>query len=468
MQESYDIVIIGGGPGGYVAAIRAAQLQARVVVVEQDELGGLCLNRGCIPTKTLVESVDLLERAREAPEFGVEVGSPVMNFLQMMKRKNDVVRKIREGVEGLMKSYRIEVIYGVGTILNPRLVRVTGIASESSTRDLPCRNIIIGTGSAPAILPIPGTDLPGVITSDEALELNRIPKSMIVVGGGVTAIEFIRILRPLGTQMQIVKRTPKILPPVDGEIATRYAGLLKKDGVEINAGARVREIVPIDGGVRLIWDSDEGEKHLDGEYLLMATGNEPFTGGLGLERIGIAMDKDAIAVDDRLRTNVDGVYAIGDVTGKWMLAHVASYQGEVAVENVLGFPRKADYRSVPNAIFASPEIASVGMTEEQVKADGLQYKVSRFPFTALGRAITIGKTNGLVKLICEEASGKLLGAHIMGPHASDLIAELALAIQMNATAKDIADTLHQHPTLPEAIREAALGQLGGSIHFKRL
>lgn len=468
MPEEYDIAIIGGGPGGYVAAIRAAQLGARAVVVEQDRLGGLCLNRGCIPTKTLVESVDLLERTRQAAEFGVEVETPSANFAQMMRRKNEVVRKIREGVEGLMKGYRIDVIYGKGTIINPRLVRVSGIASEPGTRDLPCRNIIIATGSVPAILPIPGTNLPGVITSDEALELDRIPKSMIVVGGGVVAIEFIRIFRPLGTAMQIVKRTPKILPPADGEIATRYAQMLRKDGVEINVGARVREIVQTDAGVRLIWDTDQGERHLDGEYLLMATGNEPYTEGVGLDRIGVATTKDGIVVDEYLRTNVDGVYAIGDVTGLWQLAHVASYQGEVAVENALGYPRKADYRSVPNAIFSSPEIASVGLTEEEAKASGQPFKVSRFPFSALGRAVTIGQTAGIVKMICDEGSGKILGVHIMGPHASDLIAECALAIQVGATAKDVADTIHQHPTLPEAIREAALGQLGGSIHFRRL
>ncbi|MBI4321794.1 MAG: dihydrolipoyl dehydrogenase [Chloroflexi bacterium] len=469
--ELYDIVIIGGGPGGYVAAIRAAQLHVRVGLVEKDLLGGACLNRGCIPTKTLVESVELFERTREAGEFGVDVSSYTANFAQMMKRKDEVVRSLRAGVEALMKAHRIEVFKGTGTILKPGLVRVAeaaGIGTEPGRRELRCKNIVIATGSQPAVLPIPGTKLPGVITSTEALELTAIPRSMVVVGGGVTAVEFIRILRPLGTEMQIVKRTPKILPPVDEEIARRYAQMLRAAGVEINAGARVREIVSAGAGVRLVFDTDQGERSLEGEYLLMATGNEPYTQGVGLENVGIAMKKDGIAVDEYLQTNVPGIYAIGDVTGGHMLAHVASYQGEIAVENAVGRRRKADYRSVPNCVFSSPEIAAVGLTEDEASAAGIPYKVSRFPWSASSRALTLGKTAGLVKYICEQETGRVLGMHIMGPHASDIIAEGALAIKMGATAMDIAETIHAHPTLPEAIREAALGQLEGAIHYRRL
>ncbi len=256
--DPYDIVIVGAGPGGYVAAIRAAQLRARVALVEKEFLGGACLNRGCIPTKTLVESVEMVERVREASEFGVDVSSYSINFVQMMKRKDEIGRKLRAGVESLMKAHRIDVFRGLGTILKPGLVRVAE-SGQPGYQELHCRNIVLATRSMPAVLPIPGTKLPGVITSTEALELAAVPKSMVVVGGGVTAVEFTRILRPLGTAIQLVKRTPKILPPADDEIAQRYAQILRSSGVGINVGARVREIVRVDGGLRLIYDTDEGE-----------------------------------------------------------------------------------------------------------------------------------------------------------------------------------------------------------------
>ena len=472
MEQQYDIVVVGGGPGGYVCAIRAAQIGAKVAVVEKEWLGGMCLNWGCIPTKALVESLDVLESIREAEKYGISVGPPKPDFPRMMKRKDDIVLQIRNGVEGLMKGYKIDVIRGTGTIVNPRLVRVTGIApsgdSHDSTRDLSCRNIVVATGSLPAVLRIPGADDPRVLTAREVLELDHVPRSMIVIGGGVTAIEFIRIFRPLGTEMQIVKRTPKILPPIDEEVSKRYQQMIKADGVAINIGARVREVVPIDDGVRLIWDSDEGEKRVDAEYILMATGNEPYTKGVGLENVGVALEKGAIKVDEYLQTSVPGIYAIGDVTGGHMLAHVASYQGEIAAENAMGRRRRADYRAVPNAVFSSPEIAGVGVTEEEARQSGIEFTVSRFPFSALGKAVAIGKTKGFVKMICERDTGAVIGVHIMGPRASDLIAEAALAIGLEAAAEDVAHTIHAHPTLPEAIMEAAQGQLFGSIHFRKI
>jgi len=472
VEQQYDIVIIGGGPGGYVCAIRAAQIGAKVALVEKEFLGGMCLNWGCIPTKALVESMDILDDIRNAAKYGIDVGSPTPNFPVMMKRKDKVVLQLRNGVEGLMKGYKIDVIRGTGKIINPRLVRATGVTPSSDsgepTRDLPCRNIIVATGSLPDILPIPGADNPRVLTAREVLELEHVPKSMVVIGGGVTAIEFIRIFRPLGTEMQIVKRTPRILPPIDEEISQRYQQLLKSDGVPINIGAKVREIVPSGDGVRLIYDTEEGEKRIDAEYILMATGNKPYTKDVGLENVGVAMDKGAIKVDEFLQTNVPGIYAIGDVTGGHMLAHVASYQGEVVAENIMGHRRRADYRAVPNAVFSSPEIAGVGLTEGEARQSGIEYTVSRFPFSALGKAVAIGRTTGLVKMICERDSGAVIGVHIMGPRASDLIAEATLAINLEAAAEDIANTIHAHPTLPEAIMETAHGQTFGSIHYRKL
>ena len=470
-DREYDIIIVGGGPGGYVCAIRAAQVGARVALVEKEFIGGMCLNWGCIPTKALVASLEVFETIRDAAKYGIDAGPPTANFPRMMERKDQIVLQLRKGVEELLKGYKVDIVRGTGTIINPRLVRAAGLPPDergNTTRDLPCRNIIIATGSLPQVLNVPGSDNPRVITARGALDLKGIPKSMIVIGGGVTAIEFIRLLRPLGTQMQIVKRSPKILPEVDEEIGRRYQQLLKSDGVAINIGARVREIVPVDSGVRLIYDTDEGEKKIDAEYLLMAAGNVPYTRGLGLENLNVAMNKGAIVVDEFMHTNVPGISAIGDATGGAMLAHVATYQGEIAAENAMGRRRRADYRAVPAAIFASPEIAGVGVTEDEARAAGTEFTVSRFPFSALGKAVAIGKTVGFVKMVCEKSTGAVIGVHIMGPHASDLIAEAALAIQIEAAAEDVAHTIHTHPTLPEAIMEAAQGQLLGYIHYRKL
>jgi dihydrolipoamide dehydrogenase len=463
VTQEYDLVIIGGGPGGYVAAIRAAQLGAKVALVEKDRVGGTCLNHGCIPTKALMRSVEALRLVEEAPAFGVIVEEPAFDFARIMARKDEIVARLVGGVEGLLEAHKVEIVLGTATIPKPGLVL---IRAANGDHRLATKNIIIATGSVPARPPIAGLDAPGVLTSAEILELKEVPDSLAVIGGGVIGLEFAGIFHALGTKVTVLEMLPTLLPTVDGELARRYKSYLQRGGVEVHLRARVEEIRPKEDGLAVkVADSEE---EVGAEKVLVATGRVPYTEGLGLEELGIKRAGGAIAVDEHMATNVSGVYAIGDVTGGTMLAHVASRQGEVAAENILGHPVAMDYRAVPNCVFTLPEIAGVGLTEEEAKAEGLDYKVARFPFSASGRALTIGETAGLVKLICERGSGKVLGMHIMGPHASDLIAEGTLAIQMGATARDIAETIHAHPTLPEAIMEAAkAAAFGEAIHYRK-
>jgi len=456
-----NVVIIGGGPAGYVAAIRAAQLGARVALIEKDRLGGTCLNRGCIPTKALVRSVEVLLEAKRANEFGIEIGNVKANFQKIMARKNNIVSQLVSGVEHLMKSNKISVYIGTGHILSPHLVKV-------DDEEIATRKIIIATGSELALLPIPGIDLPGVLTTDDILELKELPESLVVIGGSHVGVEFASIFNGLGTKVTIVKRRPLLLEPIDEEIGRRFAQSLPRQGIDVKIGAAVKAIRREGAVLKVVWDTPDGEQGLEGQMVLMATGRQPYTAGLGLSQLGIKMDGRAIAVNEHLETNVSDIYAIGDALGKSMLAHVASYEGEVAVENALGHPRQADYHAVPSCIFTQPEIAGVGVTEKQAKDSGIPYKVSKFPFLACGRAVTMDETIGMVKMICNAQNSRVLGMHIMGPHASDLIAEGVLAIQLGGTARDIAHTIHAHPTLPEAVHEAAMGQLEGSIHFRRM
>jgi dihydrolipoamide dehydrogenase len=378
-----------------------------------------------------------------------------------MARKSNVVDKLVSGVEQLMKSNKISVYRGTGRILSPQLVKV-------NDEEIAAKKIIIATGSETTLLPIPGLDLPGVLTTDDILELKELPESLVVIGGSHVGVEFASIFNELGTKVTIVKRRPLRLEPVDEEIGRRFAQTLPRRGIEVKIGAAVKAIKRNGAVLKVVWDTPEGEQGVEGQMVLMATGRQPFTEGLGLSELGIRMDGRTIVVNEHLETNIDGVYAIGDVLGKSMLAHVASYEGEVAAENALGRPRKVDYRAVPSVVYTYPEVAGVGITEVEANDSGIPYKVSKFPFLACGRAVAMDETTGIVKMICNAEDGRVLGVHIMGPHADELIAEGVLAIQLGATARDIAHTIHAHPTLPEAIHETAMGQLEGSIHFQRV
>ena len=445
--KRYDITIIGGGPGGYVAAIRAAQLGARVCVYLH---------------------------SKSAAQCGVEISGDVrIDFQRIMQRKNEIADDLVSGIIRLLRSHRIDTHNGKATILRPGLVRVKLSTPEGNgetrTRDIECGKIIIATGSVPARVPIPGTDLPGVLTSRELLEIDHLPHSLIVIGGSVVGIEFASIFNALGTQVQVLGRRT-FLKSAEDRLAKRFKNILKRQGVGANIGLAFREITRADNGLlRVVYEQRDKESYAEGEVVLLSTGRWPYTEGLALNELGMSFNGRAIAVNEYLETSVAGIYAVGDCTGGYMLAHVASYEGEVAAENALGHRRVADYTAVPNCIFTMPEIAGVGLTEKQCKAQDIDYVVARFPFNVNGRALTMGEPDGQIRLICEKRAdskgGKVLGMHIMGPHASDLIAEGALAVRLGATAEDIANTIHAHPTLPEVVMEVAKGQLDGAIHY---
>lgn len=466
MPSIYDIIVIGAGPGGYVAAIRAAQRGARVALIDKNRIGGTCLNRGCIPTKAMVRDAELYHDASSGA-FCLESDSPWrVNFAKLMQRKEQVVETLVKGVAHLLNAYRVDVISGAASIPEAGRVRVARADSED---ELEARHTIIATGSVPALVPIPGADLPGVLTSDGILALRELPQSLVVVGASVVGMEFACIFQVLGARVSVLGRQT-FLREAEQQLAKRLRAMLSQRGMSITIGLEFREITrSADNLLQVHYERQGKPGYAEGEIVLLSTGRWPYTQGLGLERLGMRMNGRAIAVDEYLETNVPGIYAIGDCIGGYMLAHVASYEAEVAVENILGERRAVDYRVVPNCIFTMPEIADVGLTEAEAKEAGLQVQVSRFPFNVNGRALAIGETEGQIRMLCaksEDGGGQVLGVHIMGPHAGDLIAEAALAMRLGASARDIASTIHAHPTLPEALMEAAMAQDVGAIHYE--
>jgi len=458
-EAPFDVAIIGGGPGGYVAAIRAAQLGARVALVEKDHLGGACLHRGCIPTKALLRTAEALLESKHASTVGVAVNDATVDFAAMMAWKERAVAQQADELEKLIAWRKIAVFRGEGRLVGPDSIKVGDDLVAA-------RKIIIATGSLPSRLSIPGANLPGVLTSDQILELDAMPESLVVIGAGVVGCEFASIFSALGARVTVLEILPRILPPVDEEIARRFQQILRSQGVTIHTKASLQEIRTEDDRLRLLFALGEEHQEVVADRVLLAVGHRPSSDAL--EAAGLALRDGSVTVNDRLETSVDNVYAAGDVLGLYMLAYVASYQGIIAAENALGGSRQADYRAVPTCVFTLPEIASVGLREEEARAQGVSYKVSRFPFSALARAQLLGQPLGLVKLICEDPSGRLLGVHSLGRRATDIIGEGVLALRMGATAQDLAHTMHGHPSLPEAIYEAAWGIIDSPFHLRRL
>lgn len=457
--ESFDLAVLGGGPGGYVAALRAAQLGARVALVEKEQLGGACLHRGCIPTKALLRSAEALLEARTAGEFGVVVEAAAADLGAMMAWKERTVARQAEELQKLIAWRKIEVFAGEGRLTGPGSIRI-------GEEGLSARRVIVATGSLPARLPIAGAELEGVLTSDQILELRAMPASLVVIGAGVVGCEFASLFAALGARVTLLEILPRILPGIDEELARRYQQMLRGQGITVQTRATVREISPQDEGLRVAFAVDEKERTEVSDRVLIAVGRRPCSEGLA--EAGIALKDGAVVVNERLETNVEGVYAVGDVTGLYMLAHVASYQGVIAAENALGGHRAADYRAAPKCVYTLPEVASVGLSEEEARGQGLEHRVSRFPFSAVARAQILGQPGGLVKLVCEESSGLVLGVHVLGPRATDIIGEGVLAVRLGATAQDLAHTMHAHPTLPEAIYEAAWGIVDSPFHQRRV
>jgi dihydrolipoamide dehydrogenase len=459
-----DLVIIGAGPGGYVAAIKAAQLGGKVTLMEKEELGGTCLNWGCIPTKALLRGVELLEAVEGAKEFGVQVAGVSVDFSKLMARKDRAVKTLVAGVSGLMKANGIEVIKGKASLLSPRKIQV--LDQQNQTAVYEARKVILAPGSVSARLPIPGAGLPGVMDSNGALQLTRIPDSMVIIGAGPIGLEFGTIFAALKTKVTIVEMLPQILPTEDAEVASALEKSLRHFKIQFFTGSQVKEIVEMgEGKKKVLVQQGDSEKAFEAEVVLVAVGRKPNLENLGLPEAGIQAGKKGIEVNSRMETNSPGVYAIGDATGKWLLAHYASAQGEVAAENAMGREVQLESHAVPRCVYTLPEVASVGMTEKEAKEGGYDYRAGRFPFSANGKAAVIGERNGFVKILSDAKYGEVLGVHIFGPHATDLIGEAVLAMQMEGTAQDIAQTIHPHPTLTEALKEAALDVDGMALHI---
>jgi dihydrolipoamide dehydrogenase len=459
----YDIGILGAGPGGYVAAIRGAQLGAKVCVVEKDEVGGTCLNWGCIPTKSLIASVRSLERARSGKEYGFGTdGSIRADFGRMIARKDQIVDRQVKGIQSLFEHYGITLRYGVGTLADRQTIDVA--KSDGSLEQIQAERIIIATGSKPSDLP--GLKIDGriVISSNEALELKEVPKNMLIVGAGAIGCEFASIFQALGSEVSMVELLPRVVPMEDEEVSRTLERELKKRKTKLHVNTSVTSIEH--GGDGWVCAHLSSGQALSAEKVLLSVGRAFNVQDIGLEEIGIEQGKRGeIVVDEKMETNVKGVYAIGDVIGGLMLAHVASREGIVAVENALGRERKMDYSAVPACIFSDPEIASAGLTEKEAVANGYRVHVGRFQMRGLGMAHALSEISGFVKLIADADTDRLLGAHMIGSHVTEMIHQAVLAIHSGVTVKEWAGMIHAHPTMSEALQEAVHDLRGTATHL---
>ncbi|HQA60206.1 MAG: dihydrolipoyl dehydrogenase [Tepidanaerobacteraceae bacterium] len=456
----YDIAIIGGGPGGYVAAIYAGKKKAKVALVEKGELGGTCLNRGCIPTKSLIHGANLLQAIKSAKDFGITADNVNIDWDKLQKKTSRIVKTLTKGVENLLKANNVTVMQGRAKLSRKNTIEISGETGQST---ITADNIILATGSVPTLVPIPGKELQNVMTSDQALFLGEIPSSILIIGGGVIGLEIGYVYNSFGCRITVVEMLPEILPRQDKEISLELKKQLERQGIEIYTDSMVRKIREKDGILQTVIETKEGTKTVDSEKILMATGRAPAVDAF--KDIGLHIEKSGVVVDEYLKTNIDNIYAVGDVTGKSMLAHVASHQGITAVKNILGENEKIDYKAIPSCVYTSPEVASVGMTEDEARRlfrDNI--RVGRFPYAASGKAKTLGEVNGFVKIISESKYNEILGVHIVGPSATELIAEAVLAIKLECTAEELANTIHAHPTLSEATMEAAFDLLAEPIH----
>lgn len=443
-----DLIIIGAGPGGYETAIAAAREGMKVVLVEAEALGGTCLNEGCIPTKCLCRSAEVADLMKEAATFGVVAESGGINLVEVMKRKNEVVAQLAAGVASLLKSPGITLVQGKATFAGPHEV-IVGEEHFSAP------HIMIATGSSAKKLPIPGADLPGVVTSREMLQLEQIPKRLCVIGGGVVGMEFASVFHSFGSEVSVVEYVKEILPSFDRDIAKRLRTALKRKGITFNVGAAVTEISKVDGGYKVAFVSGNKEGQVEADLVLMAVGRGPRLPHLGLDEIGMQYTSRGIVVDENMQTNIEGVYAIGDVNGICPLAHAATAQGRCALYHILGKDGAPDLQLVPAAVFTVPEVAMVGHTEETASAVGLEYSIRKAFYRANGKSLSMGESEGIVKILVGP-DGLLLGAHVLGAHAADLIHELALAMHAKMGVERIQSLIHAHPSLSEILHDAVM------------
>ena len=460
----FDVVIIGGGPGGYVAAIRAAQLGLRTAVVEKDKLGGTCLHVGCIPTKALLRTAELARLMRRAEEFGLDIsGNMRLNLARAMERKAAVVDRQHKGVQGLMKRHHIEVFHGFGRIDGAGRVLVEAGAGEQV---LECDHIIVATGSAPKMLPRLEADGEWIFTSDEILDIDFVPDSIAILGAGAVGVEFATMFSAFGSKVTLIEMLPRIVPLEDEDMSRQLARAFAQEGIDVRTSTKVESVSVREERVQITAAGEGGEAStFDADALLVAVGRRPLTEGIGLETVGLETEGGFIRVDDHMRTARPSVFAIGDVTGRWLLAHAASAQGVLAAEVIAGkSPPPWDDDRVPAGTFSHPEIGSVGLSEEKARARGHNVSVAKYLFRANGKAACLGEDLGMVKVVLDAESGCVLGAHLIGPGATDIIAEVCLAVTMGATESDIGRTIHAHPTLPEVVKEATQAAAGHGIH----
>ncbi|MBI1393514.1 MAG: dihydrolipoyl dehydrogenase [Alphaproteobacteria bacterium] len=463
----YDVVIIGAGPGGYNAAIRAGQLGLKAAIIEKRDtkkLGGTCLNVGCIPSKALLHASELYEAAlKNFDQLGIRTGGVSLDLKTMLSQKDDAVDGLTKGVEFLMKKNKVETVLGAGEIVAPGKVRVT--AADGSTTELETRNIVIATGSE--VTPLPGVEIDEkrIISSTGALDIPEVPGHLVIVGGGVIGLELGSVWRRLGAKVTVVEFLDRILPTMDGEVAKQFQRILKKQGVDFRLSAKVTSVATKKSGVAVTIEPAAGgaSEAIEATHVLVAIGRRPYTVGLGLEAVGVATDKRGFIVTDRFRTNVKGVWAIGDCVHGPMLAHKAEDDGVACIELMAGKAGHVNYDAVPSVVYTYPEVASVGKTEEQLKEAGVAYKVGKFPFSANSRAKTNHETDGFVKILADAGSDLLLGCHIVGVGAGELIAEAVSVIEFGGSSEDIARTCHAHPTRSEAVRQAAMGVEGWTM-----
>lgn len=457
-----DIAIIGGGPGGYVAAIQAAKLGAKVVVIEKEAVGGTCLNRGCIPTKALVRSAEVFADIKASEEYGILTGTPTVDMAKVIDRKDTIVYNLVQGIEHLFTKNQIILKSGTGRIIDNTTVQIDDHTLVKA------KDIIIATGSKVSKAPFTGTELNNVLCSDDALNLKELPEKIVIIGGGIVGMEFAFIYANMGVDVSVIEYMDDILCMLDEDVIAEITAVAKEKNIKLYTSSKVEEILQGEGSNCIVrFTKDNKTKYISSDKALVCVGRSPQYEDIGIEEMKIEINDQnhGIKVNSKMQTNIPGIYAIGDVTNIMQLAHVASHQGIVAVKNILGGNVEMDYSAVPSAIFTSPEIATVGIGEKDLKDLDKKAIVGKFPFGANGKAMTYGDTRGFVKMIKEENTGKILGCTIIGPHASDLIAQVTLAIKNGLTAIDIINTIHAHPTTSEAIHEGALSVEGGALHF---
>jgi dihydrolipoamide dehydrogenase len=462
--RDFDVVVLGGGPGGYVAAIRAGQLGLKTAVVEKERVGGVCLNWGCIPSKALLRNSEIYRSFKEASKWGIQVGDLSFDFGKVIERSRTTSDTIVKGVEFLLRKNKVETIPGTGRFTKPNELSVETSGGEKST--VRGKHVLIATGCRPRPLPFAPVDGKAIMSSRDALARREFPKSIIIIGAGAIGVEFASFYSAFGSQVTLVEALPNVVPLEDAEISAILKKSFERRGMTVLVGAKVAALKPGKNGVSATVEVGGKSETFEADTCLVAIGVAPNTEDLGLDRIGVAVEKGFVKVDDSFRTNVPGVYAIGDVNGPPLLAHVASAEGIVCVERLAGHAEsRIDFGNFPSCTYCQPQIGSIGMTEEEAKAKGIEYKVGKFPFTALGKAKAVGETEGLVKLIIGRKYGEILGGHIIGAEATEQIAEIAIARGAEATQMELHRTIHAHPTFSEAVMEAAAAADGEAIHI---